>query len=306
MQVRAIGLWGLVLAALLLAYPASVSAQEDLFDTFDDLFSDDDDETPAPAAEERRGPPQAEERRGPKEDRGRGGRGHGDDAGVMNVLDDLGIEQSSGGMVMGGGAVAMVQSISGAAGTGIEALDHIHTGDVIALGDDGELVLEYLDTCRRDRIRGGTVTITPDGAEVDGGRLSRQNTQCQQMALVISEDASEAGAQADRVNPNELTGNYWREQVITTLHPTFSWDDKATVTLIIADVDQPEPAPVLWRATVSGGKLIYPEDAPALLVGWPYLAVVEGPGGSASQLFSIDPGFEVGEVLTASVVAIGR
>lgn len=52
MQVRAIGLWGVVLAALLLTGPTPVSAQEDLFDTFDDLFSGDDDEAPAPAAEE--------------------------------------------------------------------------------------------------------------------------------------------------------------------------------------------------------------------------------------------------------------
>jgi hypothetical protein len=288
------------LAALLLAYPASVSAQEDLFDTFEDIFSDDDEEAPAPAAEERRGP---KENRG--RGRGRGGRGHGDDTGVMNVLDDLGIDQSSGGLAFGGGAVAMVQSITGAEGTGIEALDHIHTGDVINLGNDGELVLEYLDSCRRETVRGGTVTITPDGAQVDGGRLSRQNTQCQQLALAISEDASEAGAQAERVTPNELTGNFWREQVITTTTPTFSWDDKASMVLRIIDLDQPALADI-WRATVSGGKIAYPADAPALLVGWPYLAVVQGPGGSASQLFSIDPGLEVGEVLTASVVAIGR
>lgn len=199
----------------------------------------------------------------------------------------------------------MVQSITGAEGTGIEALDHIHDGDTIALGDNGVLVLEYLESCRRETITGGVVTVRADGAQADGGRLQRRNTDCRQMAMIIPQDASEAGAQATRLPPNELDGDFWPEQVITTMFPIFAWDDKAGVQLSVIDVDQPEPAPV-WRATVTGGSLIYPENAPGLIVGRAYVAVAEGPNGTFSQLFSIDPGLEVGEVLTASVVAIGR
>ncbi len=317
MQVRAIGLWGTVLAALLLAYPASVFAQEDLFDAFEDIFSDDEEDAPAPAAEERRGPP--EDRGGPPEDRGPqaqggdqggggGGRGRGrghqrqaKDSGLASVFDEIGVSTSSENRPLGEPSVAMVQSIAAAPQSELNELDYLFAGDSIALGNDGELVLEYLDSCRREHIRGGTVTIGMASSEVAGGRITAETTQCQQLALFIPEQASEAGATVDRIDINDSLN--WREQVVNVAQPTFAWHDNDTVLLQIVDADLAVPE-VLWQVEAAGGQATYPDDAPALAIGRPYAVRIEGAAGVGEALFSIDPGLEVGEVLTARVVAI--
>ena len=302
----------LLVAALAAGVPAA-SAQEDLFDLFDDVFSDDGDDD----GDDDRGQGQGVgQGGGPKVEGGGGGRGRGQgggggkprgapDRGVADILGDIGIDTAERGGGLGRGAIAMVDRIAGAPGSSVEELDPVYEGDSIDLGDDGELVLEFFDSCKRERIRGGIVRVGIDGSQVAGGRISTETTQCRQVAFLIPEQASEAGATVDRVTPNEATGDFWREQVMKTARPSFTWADKGIVEVRIIDIDRSTPVDI-WQGLVAGGRLDWPEDAPALEIGRPYIAVVQGAAGTDSALFSIDAALDVGDdVRTSRVVIIG-
>jgi hypothetical protein len=64
--------------------------------------------------------------------------------------------------------VALVEEVSGAP-AGVEFMDYVETGKTIELGARGGIVLSYLNSCVRETISGGTVTVGTDQSDVQGG-----------------------------------------------------------------------------------------------------------------------------------------
>ena len=72
---------------------------------------------------------------------------------------------------------ALVEEVRGPV-AGIEFMDYVVSGQRIALGERGVLVLGYLRSCWRETIAGGTVTVGDDGSVVQGGRIERTKVAC--------------------------------------------------------------------------------------------------------------------------------
>jgi hypothetical protein len=73
--------------------------------------------------------------------------------------------------------VALVEAVS-AASAGVEPMDYVETGKVIALGPDDTLVLSYMSSCVQETVTGGTVTVGTTQSEVRSGRVKRIKVQC--------------------------------------------------------------------------------------------------------------------------------
>jgi hypothetical protein len=140
---------------------------------------------------------------------------------------------------------------------------------------------------------------------MQGGRLGFQRTECRQLAALVTAEASEAGATVDRVTPNEASGDFWREQVIKAERPTFKWRGGGFAEVRVIDVDLPSPA-AIWEASTDNDRIEYPDDAPPLQAGRPYVVEVVQGERASQALFSIDPDLEIGDLLTGRVVAIDR
>lgn len=76
-----------------------------------------------------------------------------------------------------GRTTAIVEDVSGVAG--VELFDTLGPGEVVDLGRAGKLTLGYLETCEREVIEGGRVTIGEARSEVVGGKLRRGPAACQ-------------------------------------------------------------------------------------------------------------------------------
>ena len=73
--------------------------------------------------------------------------------------------------------VALVEEITGKP-DGIEFMDYVAPGKVIALGPRDGIVLGYIRSCWRESIRGGTVRVGQDQSEVGGGTVERVKIAC--------------------------------------------------------------------------------------------------------------------------------
>ena len=73
--------------------------------------------------------------------------------------------------------VALVEDVVGTP-PGIEFMDYVSPGTVIALGPRDSVVLGYIRSCWRETIRGGTVRIGHDHSEVMDGKLERVKIAC--------------------------------------------------------------------------------------------------------------------------------
>jgi hypothetical protein len=73
--------------------------------------------------------------------------------------------------------VALVEAVS-ATSAGVEPMDYVETGSIIALGPDDTLGLSYMSSCIQETITGGTVTVGTYQSEVESGRVKRIKVQC--------------------------------------------------------------------------------------------------------------------------------
>jgi hypothetical protein len=73
--------------------------------------------------------------------------------------------------------VALIEDLSGNPAA-LEVMDYLETGQVIRLGARETLVLSYLNSCTRETITGGTVTVGTEQSEVVSGRVERTKVRC--------------------------------------------------------------------------------------------------------------------------------
>ncbi len=92
------------------------------------------------------------------------------------------------------GPAAIVEEVS-AGVVGVEFMDYVAAGRVIALGANGRLALGYLKSCARERIVGGTVTVGDLQSTVSGGDLRRSRVACDgAQAAPSKRDATQSAA----------------------------------------------------------------------------------------------------------------
>ena len=72
---------------------------------------------------------------------------------------------------------ALVEDVTGKA-AGVDFMDYVDTGKIIRLGQRDSIVLSYIQSCVRETIKGGTVTIGTQQSDVDGGRVDRAKVDC--------------------------------------------------------------------------------------------------------------------------------
>jgi hypothetical protein len=74
--------------------------------------------------------------------------------------------------------VAIVEEVTGNP-AGIAFMDYVTAGQKIQLGPDDRIVLSYLNSCVRETIRGGVVTIGRDQSEATSAHVERTKVDCE-------------------------------------------------------------------------------------------------------------------------------
>jgi hypothetical protein len=78
-----------------------------------------------------------------------------------------------------GSPVALIEGLSGNPAA-LEVMDYLEPGQIIRLRARQTLVLSYLNSCTRERITGGTVTVGTEQSEVLLGKVERTKIRCHQ------------------------------------------------------------------------------------------------------------------------------
>jgi hypothetical protein len=73
--------------------------------------------------------------------------------------------------------VALVEDIHGKV-PGIELMDYVTAGQVIKLGPKDSIVLGYMNSCWRETITGGVVTVGEEQSTISAGRIERSKVAC--------------------------------------------------------------------------------------------------------------------------------
>ena len=94
--------------------------------------------------------------------------------------------------------VAMVEHLSDGVAD-VQLLDFLEPGRVVKLGEKEALSLGYLNSCIREKINGGIVTVGENQSVVDGGDVEREKLQCDGVRLILAaNEAMHSGAMAFR------------------------------------------------------------------------------------------------------------
>ena len=110
---------------------------------------------------------------------------------------------------------ALVESVTGAI-VGTEYLDDVSPGQVIQLGSSGMIILAYLDSCTRETITGGEVTVGMQASQVKGGEI-RSNSRHEAMRQFSTN--SDYGGSVFRSRPTAKRSADARRALIYSLSP---------------------------------------------------------------------------------------
>jgi hypothetical protein len=191
--------------------------------------------------------------------------------------------------------VAVVEAVKGTP-PGVEFMDYVSPGKVIALGSHDGLVLSYLKSCLRETIDGGTVTVGAERSEVQGGSVQRDKVRCEAGKMQLSTElASKAGGMVFRDRPRSAgqAAPVPRPQfTLFGLSPVIEIKNGGTVTF--------------ERLDIPGERLALAASGAALLRGAFFDLAAAGkaltPGGiyrvsagGTSVVFSVDPEAQPGQ-----------
>jgi hypothetical protein len=201
---------------------------------------------------------------------------------VLNaVLSGLGMVSAS-----AADPVALIEDVSGTP-PGVEFMDYLAAGREIHLGQNDRLVIDYLRSCWRETITGGTVTIGPEQSSVSGGTLSREKIECDGGKLRLSTDqAAKSGVVVFRAPPKPAAGSKFAvERTIYGLSPLIEIGGAGT--LVVERLDKlgaPLTLDIKPGQLVRGAFYDFARDGLALVAGGVYRASV----GSRAVVFQID------------------
>jgi hypothetical protein len=89
---------------------------------------------------------------------------------------------------------ALVEDVKGQV-AGLEIMDYLLAGRTLRLGADETIVIDYLNSCVRETIQGGTVKIGLKQSEVQSGAVERETVECDagKMLTTSGQDLDDAG-----------------------------------------------------------------------------------------------------------------
>jgi hypothetical protein len=104
-------------------------------------------------------------------------------------------------------SVALVEDVSGNS-AGVEFMDYLAAGRELHLDAKDRLVIDYLRSCWRETITGGTVTIGAEQSVVTGGKVSRDKIECDGGKMRLTTDqAAKSGVVVFRAPPKPAAGH---------------------------------------------------------------------------------------------------
>lgn len=137
---------------------------------------------------------------------------------------------------------ALVESISIPI-KGVEAMDYLTPGMVVELGPSAVLVIDYLASCVRETITGGTATIGAAQSTVDKGKVTRRRVECDGAELQLTAAQSDQGGVAVYRSALGGTGPDGLPQADLTIRSRVPFiATKLTGTIRMERLDQQEPA----------------------------------------------------------------
>lgn len=137
---------------------------------------------------------------------------------------------------------ALVESISIPV-NGVEVMDYLTAGKVVELGASGVLVVDYLASCVRETITGGTATIGVTQSSVDKGKISRRRVECDGGELQLTAAQSDQGGVAVYRSALGGTGADGLPQADLTIRSRAPFiATKLSGTVRIERLDKQEPA----------------------------------------------------------------
>ena len=193
--------------------------------------------------------------------------------------------------------VALVEDVSGTA-AGVEFMDYLAAGREIRLGAQDRLVLDYLRSCWRETITGGTVTVGTEQSAVAGGTVSRDKVECDGGKMRLTADqAAKSGVVVFRAPPKPgATHNAAVERKIYGLSPIFELGGGGK--LVVERLDKPDAALALDIALAQllrGRFYDFAKSGHALAAGGTYRASISG----RSLVFQVDAKAKPGAVAPA-------
>ena len=137
---------------------------------------------------------------------------------------------------------ALVESISIPV-QGVEVMDYLTPGTVVELGASGVLVVDYLASCVRETVTGGTATIGATQSTVEKGKITRRRVECDGGELQLTAAQSDQGGVAVYRSALGGTGPDGLPQADLTIRSRVPFiATKLTGTVRIERLDQQEPA----------------------------------------------------------------
>src|SRR6266404_1392930 len=197
------------------------------------------------------------------------------------VLSGLGIGSAS-----AADPVALIEEVGGTP-PGVEFMDYLAAGREIHLGQNDRLVIDYLRSCWRETIKGGTVTIGAEQSNVAGGTVSREKIECDGGKLRLSTDqAAKSGVVVFRAPPKPAAGNkLGAERTLYGLSPLIELGGAGT--LVVERLDKlgaPLTLDIKPGQLLRGAFYDFARDGLVLVAGGVYRASI----GGRAVVFQID------------------
>jgi hypothetical protein len=201
------------------------------------------------------------------------------------------------GAAMAADPAALVEDVDGAS-AGVEFMDYLAAGREIRLAPQDRLVLDYLRSCWRETITGGTVTVGAEQSVVKGGTISRDKVECDGGKMRLTADqAAKSGVVVFRAPPKPGAAHAAPgERRIYGLSPIIELGGAGK--LVVERLDKPEAALTL---EVAPGQLLrghfydFAKNGQALAAGGTYRASIAG----RSLVFQVDAKAKPGAIAPA-------
>ncbi len=136
--------------------------------------------------------------------------------------------------------VAIVEDVNGSE-AGVGVFEYLEVGRLIRLSAGEKLVLGYLNSCLRETIHGGEVTVGADQSSVTGGLVIREEVECDGGSTDLSvAEASQSGVIAFRQGPKSASRGTRSDPIkIFSAEPVFVFSQQASE-LVIHRLDRTE------------------------------------------------------------------
>jgi hypothetical protein len=87
----------------------------------------------------------------------------------------------------------VVEEVTGLS-AGVGFMDYVHAGRIIRLGARESIVLDYMRSCVREKITGGTVTVGEERSDVRSGTVQRSTVACDAAKLTLTSQRADQAA----------------------------------------------------------------------------------------------------------------